>query len=139
MILHTTLQMMCYSIFFGVGKGRYQGANFLTLIFVNVSEQNLCVFTFMKMQKHVSGFWPLYFRNDTIPVCPFFHLAAGIIEAVGRDFFNSKVTMTVLNQSEEDERTGKKEHVVFLIKQTKQARGTGNQNHSSPREVGVCR
>uniref|UniRef100_A0A671UFR5 guanylate cyclase n=1 Tax=Sparus aurata TaxID=8175 RepID=A0A671UFR5_SPAAU len=67
-----------------------------------------------------------------------YHIVPGIIEAVGRDFFNSKVTMTVLNQSEEDERTGKKEHVVFLVKQTKQARGTGNQNHSSPREVGVC-
>ncbi|KAK0143322.1 Guanylate cyclase soluble subunit beta-2 [Merluccius polli] len=41
----------------------------------------------------------------------------GIIKAVARDFFNSEVTMTVLNQSEEDERTGKKEHVVFLVTQ----------------------
>ncbi|XP_030266266.1 guanylate cyclase soluble subunit beta-2 [Sparus aurata] len=68
-----------------------------------------------------------------------YHIVPGIIEAVGRDFFNSKVTMTVLNQSEEDERTGKKEHVVFLVKQTKQARGTGNQNHSSPREEALFR
>lgn len=40
------------------------------------------------------------------------------MEAVGRDFFNTKVTMEILNQSEEDERTGKKEHVVFLVNQT---------------------
>ncbi|KAM7365499.1 hypothetical protein PAMP_016419 [Pampus punctatissimus] len=47
-----------------------------------------------------------------------YHIVPGIMEAVGRDFFNSKVTMVVVNQSEEDERTGKKEHVVFLVKQT---------------------
>lgn len=39
----------------------------------------------------------------------------GIIEAVAKDFFDSEVDMTVLNQSEENERTGKKEHVVFLV------------------------
>ena len=33
------------------------------------------------------------------------------------DFFDSEVSMTILNQSEEDERTGKKEHVVFLVSQ----------------------
>ncbi|KAK5847956.1 hypothetical protein PBY51_017044 [Eleginops maclovinus] len=48
-----------------------------------------------------------------------YHIVPGIIEAVARDFFDSEVTMTVLNQSEEDERTGKKEHVVFLVEQTK--------------------
>ncbi|XP_029137108.2 guanylate cyclase soluble subunit beta-2 [Labrus bergylta] len=46
-----------------------------------------------------------------------FHIVPGIIEAVARDFFHTKVTMEVLNQSEEDERTGKKEHVVFLVNQ----------------------
>ncbi|TRY92055.1 hypothetical protein DNTS_034077 [Danionella cerebrum] len=39
----------------------------------------------------------------------------GIIEAVAKDFFDSEATMTILNQSEEDERTGKKEHVVFQM------------------------
>ncbi|XP_047192531.1 guanylate cyclase soluble subunit beta-2 isoform X3 [Scophthalmus maximus] len=49
------------------------------------------------------------------------HIVPGIMEAVARELFDSKVTMVVLNQSEEDERTGKKEHVVFLVKQTNQA------------------
>ncbi|KAM8722710.1 guanylate cyclase soluble subunit beta-2, partial [Acanthopagrus schlegelii] len=68
-----------------------------------------------------------------------YHIVPGIIEAVARDFFNSEVTMTVLNQSEEDERTGKKEHVVFLVKQTKQARRTTNESHSSAREEALFR
>ncbi|GLD64771.1 guanylate cyclase soluble subunit beta-2-like protein [Lates japonicus] len=59
-----------------------------------------------------------------------YHIVPGIMEAVAREFFDSEVTMVVLNQSEEDERTGKKEHVVFLVKQT-------NQDHSSYRGVGV--
>ncbi|XP_045911398.1 guanylate cyclase soluble subunit beta-2-like isoform X1 [Micropterus dolomieu] len=63
-----------------------------------------------------------------------YHIVPGIIEAVARDFFNSKVTMVVLNQSEEDERTGKKEHVVFLVKETHQASKTRDQDHSSYRE-----
>ncbi|KAM9173381.1 LOW QUALITY PROTEIN: guanylate cyclase soluble subunit beta-2-like [Pangshura tecta] len=41
----------------------------------------------------------------------------GIIESVARDFFNSEVTMEILTQSEEKERTGKKEHVIFLVLQ----------------------
>lgn len=60
------------------------------------------------------------------------------MEAVARDFFDSKVTMEVLNQSEEDERTGKKEHVVFLVKQTNRASKTRDQCHSCHRGVGVC-
>uniref|UniRef100_A0A3Q3EY32 guanylate cyclase n=1 Tax=Labrus bergylta TaxID=56723 RepID=A0A3Q3EY32_9LABR len=50
-------------------------------------------------------------------IFPLFFSIPGIIEAVARDFFHTKVTMEVLNQSEEDERTGKKEHVVFLVNQ----------------------
>ncbi|KAG1949769.1 guanylate cyclase soluble subunit beta-1 [Pimephales promelas] len=46
-----------------------------------------------------------------------YHIVPGIIEAVAKDFFDSEVTMTILNQSEEDERTGKKEHVVFHMVQ----------------------
>ena len=69
---------------------------------------------------------------------PLFHLAAGIMEAVARELFDSKVTMVVLNQSREDERTGKREHVVFLVKQTKQSCKTIDQDQSSDREVGTC-
>lgn len=39
----------------------------------------------------------------------------GIIGAVAKDFFNSQIDMKIVNQMEEVERTGKKEHVVFLI------------------------
>lgn len=54
--------------------------------------------------------------------------SAGIIEAVAKDFFDSTVTMRVLNQSEEDERTGKKEHVVFLVEQTSPASRSPDQH-----------
>ncbi|XP_069031344.1 guanylate cyclase soluble subunit beta-2 isoform X2 [Embiotoca jacksoni] len=57
-----------------------------------------------------------------------YHIVPGIMEAVAREFFDSKVNMVVLNQWEEDERTGKKEHVVFLVKQTDRAGTTGDQD-----------
>lgn len=44
-------------------------------------------------------------------------LATGIIEAVAKDFFNIDVSMDILDMNKEAERTGKKEHVVFLIVQ----------------------
>lgn len=59
------------------------------------------------------------------------------MEAVARELFDSKVTMVVLNQSEEDERTGKKEHVVFLVKQTNQAGKPTDQVVPSQRGVSV--
>uniref|UniRef100_G3PRL3 guanylate cyclase n=1 Tax=Gasterosteus aculeatus aculeatus TaxID=481459 RepID=G3PRL3_GASAC len=64
-----------------------------------------------------------------------YHIVPGIIEAVARDFFDSKVTMMVVNQTDEDERTGKKEHVVFLVKQTNQTSSTRGQDVSIHREV----
>lgn len=47
-------------------------------------------------------------------MCP---LAPGIIETVAKDFFDTEVTMDILDLNEEVERTGKKEHAVFLITQ----------------------
>ncbi|MEJ1280391.1 guanylate cyclase 1 soluble beta 2 [Cricetulus griseus] len=41
----------------------------------------------------------------------------GIIEAVAKDFFDTDVAMSILDMNEEVERTGKKEHVVFLVVQ----------------------
>lgn len=64
---------------------------------------------------------------------------AGIIEAVASEFFDNEVTMVVLNQSEDDKRTGKKEHVVFLVKQINKAFKTGDQDDSNDRGVGDCR
>ncbi|KTG32929.1 hypothetical protein cypCar_00037822, partial [Cyprinus carpio] len=44
--------------------------------------------------------------------------AVGIIGAVAKDFFNSEIKMEIVNQIEEVERMGKKEHIVFLITQS---------------------
>ncbi|KAJ0062416.1 hypothetical protein NL108_011024, partial [Boleophthalmus pectinirostris] len=43
-----------------------------------------------------------------------YHIVPGIIGAVAKDFFDSSVRMVVLEQTEEEQRTGKQEHVVFL-------------------------
>lgn len=43
--------------------------------------------------------------------------STGIIGAVAEDFFNIEITMEIVKQLEELERTGKKEHVVFLVTQ----------------------
>ncbi|XP_051799315.1 guanylate cyclase soluble subunit beta-2 [Acanthochromis polyacanthus] len=63
-----------------------------------------------------------------------FYIVPGIMEAVAREFFDSNVSMEVLNQCEEDERTGKKEHVVFLVKQTSK---TSDREKTSGPVVGV--
>ncbi len=49
---------------------------------------------------------------------------------MAKDFFDSEVTMTILNQSEEDERTGKKEHVVFHMVQKEKV----TQKKAQPRQ-----
>lgn len=42
---------------------------------------------------------------------------SGIIGAAALDFFNTEISMEIVNQTEEEERTGKKEHIVFLVTQ----------------------
>lgn len=64
----------------------------------------------------------LWFFADTTVFCHpsligILLLAAGIIEAVAKDFFDIDVAMNILDMNQETERTGKKEHVVFLIVQ----------------------
>ncbi|XP_054576253.1 guanylate cyclase soluble subunit beta-2-like [Eptesicus fuscus] len=56
----------------------------------------------------------LHYYSDRSGLC---HIVPGIIEAVAKDFFNIDVSMDILDMNEEAERTGKKEHVVFLIEQ----------------------
>lgn len=51
---------------------------------------------------------------------------------MAKDFFDSEVTMTILNQSEEDERTGKKEHVVFHMVQKEKV----TKRKAQPRQKG---
>lgn len=61
----------------------------------------------------------------------------GIIAAVAKDFFDSDVTMEVVNQLEELERTGKKEHVVFLVSEQPRARASkGPITETPPSAVG---
>ncbi|KAL6091921.1 hypothetical protein STEG23_014323, partial [Scotinomys teguina] len=56
----------------------------------------------------------LHYYSDRSGLC---HIVPGIIEAVAKDFFNTDVAMSILDMNEEVERTGKKEHVVFLVVQ----------------------
>ncbi|XP_060767525.1 guanylate cyclase soluble subunit beta-2 [Neoarius graeffei] len=63
------------------------------------------------------------------------HIVPGIIEAVAKDFFGSKVTMNILEQPEEAERTGKKEHVIFLMTQTSEGTQTKEDDGREQREV----
>uniref|UniRef100_A0A8C6SQN0 guanylate cyclase n=1 Tax=Neogobius melanostomus TaxID=47308 RepID=A0A8C6SQN0_9GOBI len=53
-----------------------------------------------------------------------YHIVPGIIEAVAQDFFDCRVRMVVLQQMEEEERTGKQEHVVFLVQMYKNHQDT---------------
>ncbi|XP_042313661.1 guanylate cyclase soluble subunit beta-2-like [Sceloporus undulatus] len=64
-----------------------------------------------------------------------YHIVPGILEAVAKDFFNSEVTLEILAQNIEEERTGKKEHVVFfLLQNSKAAKHKINQAANSGQE-----
>uniref|UniRef100_I3LIP7 guanylate cyclase n=1 Tax=Sus scrofa TaxID=9823 RepID=I3LIP7_PIG len=56
----------------------------------------------------------LHYYSDRSGLC---HIVPGIIEAVAKDFFDVDVTLEILDVHQEEERTAKKEHVVFLIVQ----------------------
>ncbi|XP_069755199.1 guanylate cyclase soluble subunit beta-2-like [Narcine bancroftii] len=45
------------------------------------------------------------------------HIVPGIIAAVAMDFFQCEITMEIVSQIEDEDQTGKKEHVVFLVTQ----------------------
>ncbi|XP_016042961.2 guanylate cyclase soluble subunit beta-2-like [Erinaceus europaeus] len=67
-----------------------------------------------RVEKGADGKMLLHYYSDRSGLC---HIVPGIIEAVAKDFFDSDVTMEILDMNKEEERTGKKEHVVFLIVQ----------------------
>eukprot|EP00057_Strongylocentrotus_purpuratus_P014976 XP_011669450.1 PREDICTED: guanylate cyclase soluble subunit beta-2 isoform X1 [Strongylocentrotus purpuratus] len=46
-------------------------------------------------------------------------IVVGIVRAVAREFFQSEIRMDVLDETHEEERNGKKEHVTFAIFQKK--------------------
>ncbi|MBZ3890617.1 Guanylate cyclase soluble subunit beta-2, partial [Sciurus carolinensis] len=65
-----------------------------------------------RVERGVDGEMLLHYYSDRSGLC---HIVPGIIEAVAKDFFDMDVTMDILDVNEEVERTGKKEHVVFLV------------------------
>ncbi|KAM4702073.1 guanylate cyclase soluble subunit beta-2-like [Discoglossus pictus] len=67
-----------------------------------------------RVEKRDDGTMLLHYYSDRSGFC---HIVPGIIEAVAKDFFDSEVTMQIIYQSEEQERTGKKEHVIFEVSQ----------------------
>ncbi|KAM6972872.1 guanylate cyclase soluble subunit beta-2-like [Aplochiton taeniatus] len=67
-----------------------------------------------RVERKSDGTMFLHYYSDRRGLC---HIVPGIIGAVAKDFFNSEVTMAIVDQVEEEERTGKKEHVVFLVTQ----------------------
>ncbi|XP_035308994.1 guanylate cyclase soluble subunit beta-2 isoform X2 [Cricetulus griseus] len=67
-----------------------------------------------RVEGGADGAMLLHYYSDRSGLC---HIVPGIIEAVAKDFFDTDVAMSILDMNEEVERTGKKEHVVFLVVQ----------------------
>ncbi|VFV25474.1 guanylate cyclase soluble subunit [Lynx pardinus] len=67
-----------------------------------------------RVEREADGRMLLHYYSDRRGLC---HIVPGIIEAVAKDFFDIDVTMDILSMNKEEERTGKKEHVVFLVVQ----------------------
>ncbi|KAM3936183.1 guanylate cyclase soluble subunit beta-2-like [Leptodactylus fuscus] len=67
-----------------------------------------------RVEKTSDGSMLLHYYSDRTGFC---HIVPGIIESVAKDFFNSEVTMRIVYQTEERERTGKREHVIFEVLQ----------------------
>ncbi|CAI9578512.1 unnamed protein product [Staurois parvus] len=82
--------------------------SFLTLSY---KEMNAPSF---RVEKRNDGTMFLHYYSDR---SGFFHIVPGIIESVAKDFFNSEITMNIIYQTEEKDRTGKREHVIFEVLQ----------------------
>ncbi|XP_037764914.1 guanylate cyclase soluble subunit beta-2 [Chelonia mydas] len=67
-----------------------------------------------RVEKNEDGSMHLHYYSDRRGLC---HIVPGIIGAAALDFFNTEISMEIVNQTEEEERTGKKEHIVFLVTQ----------------------
>ncbi|XP_056329093.1 guanylate cyclase soluble subunit beta-2-like [Danio aesculapii] len=68
-----------------------------------------------RVEKNNDSTLLLHYYSDRRGLC---HIVPGIIGSVAKDFFNSKIMMEIVNQTEEVERVGEKEHIVFLITQS---------------------
>ncbi|KAM4771137.1 guanylate cyclase soluble subunit beta-2-like [Rhinophrynus dorsalis] len=60
------------------------------------------------------GSMHLHYYSDRRGLC---HIVPGIMGAVAMDFFKTEISMEIISQTDEEERTGKKEHIVFLVTQ----------------------
>nr|XP_020633925.1 guanylate cyclase soluble subunit beta-2-like [Pogona vitticeps] len=67
-----------------------------------------------RVEKNEDGSMHLHYYSDRRGLC---HIVPGIIGAAALDFFNIETSMEIVNQTEEEERTGKKEHIIFLVTQ----------------------
>ncbi|XP_071758230.2 guanylate cyclase soluble subunit beta-2 [Centroberyx gerrardi] len=88
-----------------------------------------------RVEKTEDGKMLLHYYSDRKGL---YHIVPGIMEMVAREFFDSEVTMAVLDQSE-DEQTGNKEHVVFLVQQSNRAGKTRHQDHVRDRRETTLR
>ncbi|XP_073525964.1 guanylate cyclase soluble subunit beta-2-like [Phyllobates terribilis] len=80
-----------------------------------------------RVEKTIDGTMLLHYYSDRRGLC---HIVPGIIESVAKDFFNSEVTMRIIYQTEERERTGKREHVIFEVFQ----KSEGHKKSIKPKE-----
>ncbi|XP_029472343.1 guanylate cyclase soluble subunit beta-2-like [Rhinatrema bivittatum] len=67
-----------------------------------------------RVERNEDGSMYLHYYSDRRGLC---HIVPGIIGAVAMDFFKTEVSMAIVNELEEEERIGKKEHIVFLLTQ----------------------
>uniref|UniRef100_A0A803VBG7 guanylate cyclase n=1 Tax=Ficedula albicollis TaxID=59894 RepID=A0A803VBG7_FICAL len=81
-----------------------------------------------RVEKNEDGSMHLHYYSDRRGLC---HIVPGIIGAAALDFFNIEISMKIVNQTEEEERTGKKEHIVFLVTQNPLFPSKGRKEFSS--------
>ncbi|XP_030312157.1 guanylate cyclase soluble subunit beta-2 [Calypte anna] len=81
--------------------------------YLSISYQEMNAPSF-RVEKNEDGSMHLHYYSDRRGLC---HIVPGIIGAAALDFFNIEISMEIVNQKEEEERTGKKEHIVFLVTQ----------------------
>ncbi|XP_069071535.1 guanylate cyclase soluble subunit beta-2-like [Pleurodeles waltl] len=65
-----------------------------------------------RVEKNEDGTMHLHYYSDRRGLC---HIVPGIISAVAMDFFNAEISMEIIDRIEEEERIGKKEHIVFHV------------------------
>ncbi|MEE6500658.1 hypothetical protein FKM82_003870 [Ascaphus truei] len=81
--------------------------------FLSLSYQAMNAPSF-RVEMNDDGSMNLHYYSDRRGLC---HIVPGIMGAVAKDFFQTEISMAIISQTGEEERTGKKEHIVFLVTQ----------------------